>query len=433
MKIKTFYIPIFFLVIDIILSLPQLYEHMRIIGSLRLVFIPILVIILSDQIKKVDEKRIIFAISMSWPLLLLMILFLIQIVVIPRAALSIHLSGCAKYISWTLLYVCALLSLNSQTIPIIRRILLFTLLLVFLAIIIQYPILIQQSSEKLSGIVASYGSQEKDIFGLFGAGNEDANSLMTLFPFALFYVRQKSGLNRLLLKIIILIYIPIVLFVNGTRTALFITFPIVIFLFHFSLSFKNLIKVIPFFITLILLYITYVANFAESSFASESQGEGTWGFRVNRVWIPASNYTSENSPLWGFGSRGWEYVCTINRIVRSGAETNAFEVIPSHNVYVWTYVSWGIVGFFIYLAFLMILLKETFFLSMFSKLEVSLLGKTLLTSVIAYCIWAYISNATIEAAWGILLAISILIASVKMTVLLRNKNSVANKRSLKKN
>ncbi|NJR73616.1 MAG: hypothetical protein HC773_07890, partial [Scytonema sp. CRU_2_7] len=224
MKIKIFYIPVFLLVADLLLSLPQF--NLNVIGALRLAFIPPLLLVLMELLRKVDEKRIRFAMSMSWPLLLLMILFLFQIVAIPPAAVPIHLSGCTKYISWSLLYLCVLLSLNSQTTQKVRNILLFTLLFVFLATIVQYPILIQRSSESLSTIIASYGHQEKDIHGLFAAANEDANGLMTLFPLALFYIRQKSGLKRLILKAIILLYIPIVLFFNGTRTALFITFPI---------------------------------------------------------------------------------------------------------------------------------------------------------------------------------------------------------------
>ncbi|MBW4627285.1 MAG: hypothetical protein KME49_17705 [Brasilonema octagenarum HA4186-MV1] len=416
MKIKIFYIPTFLAVSDLILSLPQL--NLGVIGATRLVFLPLLVLILIEQLRKVDEKRIRFAVSMGWPLLLLPILFLFQIVAIPPAAVPTHLSGCTKYIFWSLLYLSTVLSLNSQTTHLIRKILFITLLLVFLATIVQYPIVIQRSSQSLSSIIASYGTQEKDIFGLFASANEDANSLITLFPLALFYIKQKSGLKGLILKVALLLYLPPLLFINGTRTALFITFPILLFLFHFTFSIKNFTRLAPFLIIFILIYNLYVVSFAESSFSKESEGEGTWGFRVERVWTPTSNYTYENSPLFGFGSRGWEYVCRINGIVRGAGEENAFEVIPSHNVYVWTYVSWGIVGFSIYLGFLLTLLKESFQLSIFQDQEISLFGKTLFCCVIGYCIWAFISNAYIEAGWDILFIIGILISSLKMTALL---------------
>jgi hypothetical protein len=423
MKVKIFYIPIFLLVADLLLSLPQF--NLRVIGALRIAFIPLLMLVLIEQLRKVDEKRIKFTISMSWPLLLLPILFLFQIVAIPSSAVSTHLSGCTKYISWCLLYLCGLLSLNSQTTRQVRHIFLLTLLFVFLATIVQYPILLQRSSESLSSMIASYGHQEdKDIFGLFGAANEDANSLMTLFPLSLFYISQKRGFKKKFWKIFILVYIPIILFFNGTRTALFITFPIVLFLFHFTLSIKNLIKIVPFLITVVLIYSLYVADFAGSSFSKESEGEGSWGFRVERVWVPASNYTSENSPLFGFGSRGWEYVCLINGIVRGAGELNEFEVVPSHNVYVWSYVSWGFFGLFIYIAFLLTLLKESFQLSIFPQdKQVVLLGQTLFCCVVAYCIWASISNAYIESGWDILFILGILIASLKMTVLLNQKTT----------
>ncbi|MBP5972731.1 O-antigen ligase family protein [Brasilonema sp. CT11] len=416
MKIKIFYIPTFLAVSDLILSLPQL--NLGVIGATRLVFLPLLVLVLIEQLRKVDEKRIRFAVSMSWPLLLLPILFLFQIVAIPPDAVPTHLSGCTKYIFWSLLYLSAVLSLNSQTTHLIRKILFITLLLVFIATIVQYPIVIQRSSQSLSSIIASYGTQEKDIFGLFSSANEDANSLMTLFPLALFSLKKKSDLKGLVFKVILLLYLPPLLFINGTRTALFITFPILLFLFHFTFSIKNFTRLAPFVIIFVLIYNLYVASFAESSFSKESEGEGTWGFRVERVWTPTSNYTSENSPIFGFGSRGWEYVCRINGIVRGAGEDNPFEVIPAHNVYVWTYVSWGIVGFSIYLGFLLTLLKESFQLSIFPQQEISLFGKTLFCCVIGYCIWASISNAYIEAGWDILFLIGILISSLKMTALL---------------
>jgi hypothetical protein len=422
MKIKTFYIPLFILVIDLLLSLPQF--NFKVIGALRILFVPILILTFVDSLGKVNIKRFKFTIRKSLPWLIILMLFVLQIFAIPEAAVSIHLSGCIKFISWTLLYLCSLISMNAQNALKFRKIITGLLLFIFLATIIQYPILIQRSSVSLGALITSYGQQEnKDVFGLFASANEDANSLIALFPFALLYVERNSGIKRLILRILIFLYIPIVLFFNGTRTALFITFPLITLLFYLRLSLKTLLRTTPFLLAGAFFFNLYIAKFAQSSFSRESQGGGTLGFRVERAWIPASNYTYEHSPIWGFGSRGWEYVGDLLQIVRGAGEANAFEVIPPHNVYVWTYVSWGAVGLICYLLVLIFLLKDAFQLSTFPNPEIAGLGKALFCSTFAYCIWAGISNAQIESGWLVLLSIAILTASLQVSAsFIRSEN-----------
>jgi hypothetical protein len=414
MKIKAFYIPLLILSIDLLLSLPQF--NLKVIGALRLLFIPVLIFVLLDLLGKIDVRRASFAVRMSFPWLLLLLLFGFQTLFIPSSAVSIHLSGCVKFIEWTLLYLCLLFSMNAWTAQKIRTVIFGLLLLIFLATIVQYPVLIQRSSISLGALIASYGHQKaKDVFGLFAAANEDANCLMTLFPLALFYIRRFSILKRILLQAAMFLYVAVVLFFNGTRTALFMTFPFVSFLFYFRLSLRTLAGITPVILTAISFYSVYVANFAKLAFSREAQGEGTLAFRVERAWIPASTYTFENSPIWGFGSRGWEYVGSMIRIMRDAGEENAFEIIPPHNVYVWTYVSWGAIGFLCYLLFLVMLLTSSFQLSTFPHSQISYFGKALFCSSVAYCIWAGISNAQIEIGWLILLSIGIMISSLKVS------------------
>lgn len=414
MRIKTFYVPLAILAIDLLLSLPQF--NLGVIGALRLLFIPTLLFTFIDSLRQVSAERLKFAVLRSLPWLIVLILFILQIFAIPSEVISIHLSGCVKFIAWTLLYLCSLVSLNSQTAPKVRKIITGLLLFIFLATIIQYPILIQRSSTSLGALIASYGRQEnKDIFGLFAAANEDANSLMTLFPLALLHIDRFSKIQRFAFRILLFSYLLVVLFFNGTRTALFITLPLITFLYYFRLSLKSLLISLSLFLSGVLLYNVYVANLATLAFSRESKGGGTLGFRVERAWIPASSYTSEYSPAWGFGSRGWEYVGEKLQIVRGAGETNAFEVIPPHNVYVWTYVSWGIIGLACYLSFLFLLLKDAFQLSVFSNPEISAFGQALFCSIFSYCIWASISNAQIESGWLILLSLAILTASLKIS------------------
>ena len=420
MKIPAFYIPISLLILDLVLSLPQVPLH--IIGALRIAFIPLLFIVLLDASGKISIQRLKFAIYMSGPLLVLPMLFAFQVLALPSDALSIHLSGCTKFVCWILGYLCTLLTLNNQSARKTRSIILYTFIFIFLATIVQYPFIIAKSSTSIAVILKNFGRGEKNFFGLFAAANEDANSTVTLLPFLLMQVEKLGGLKKFVLLACILFYFSIVLLFNGTRTALLITFPLILFIFYSKLSIKAFLGISPLIGLAFLLYNAYGRGFTEEAFSKESGDSGTFSFRLERVWIPASTYTFEHSPLVGFGSRGWEYVGSLVRLVRSASETNAFEIIPSHNVYVWTFVSWGILGSFIYVTFLILLLKESFGLSKNSDAEVAMFGRTLFCSMIAYCFWAFISNANIEAGWVILILLGVMISSLKITVFWNKRN-----------
>ena len=421
MKIQAFYIPILLLIVDLLLSIPQVPLH--IIGALRIAFIPLLFIVLLDIFSKISTQRLKFAVYMSWPLLFLPFLFAFQILMLPSDAISIHLSGCTKFICWVLGYFCMLTTLTQQSARKVRTIILYTFVFIFLATIIQYPFIIAKSSTGLATILKTFGRGDKNFFGLFASANEDANATVTLLPFLLMQIEKLGGFKKIFLLPLLLTYFSIVLLFNGTRTALLITLPIVLFIFYTNLSIRAFLSISPLVGLAFILYNAYGRGFTEEAFSKESGDSGTFSFRLERVWIPASTYTFEHSPIVGFGSRGWEYVGSLIRLVRSASETNAFEIIPSHNVYVWTFVSWGMLGCLIYVAFLLLLLKESFTLSKLPDLEVAMLGKTLFCSMIAYCFWAFISNANIEAGWGILILIGTMISSVKITAFWNRKNN----------
>ncbi|MGQ4646874.1 O-antigen ligase family protein [Lyngbya aestuarii] len=419
MKVKTFYIPMVSLVIDMIVSLPQLpFDRMKIggfsiFGAIRLLIIPLLVFAIFDISKKIGENRLKFSIGMSIPIIILLMLFGLQILAIPPQAKAIHLSGCAKFVTWILGYFCILLSLNIKTAPKIKNLTFLTLLLVFFATVIQYPYLIATSGASFSQILLSYGAFQKvKIYGLFGSANEDANALMTLFPFAIFYVEKMSGFKRSLFRAILLFCVPLIVFVNGTRTALFITFPIVVFLFYTNLSLKKFLQVTPLLLVTVIAYNLFFSNLTSAAFQSESEGGGTLDWRIEHVWTPTTAYTTENSPIFGFGSRGWEYVSIQSGAVKEMTEPPQPE--SAHNVYVWTYASWGIIGCSAHLLFIALLLKESFQLSKFTSYEVSMLGRASFCSIIAYCLWGSISNAYSNVGWVILIFIASLIGSLKV-------------------
>jgi O-antigen ligase len=416
MKVKVFKIPLWLLLINLILSIPQ-FEWNKSIGWVRLLFIPILLLLFFDLLGNVGKKRIKIAVGMSWPIVGLLLLFAFQIIIIPPGALEIHLSGCIKFISWILLYLCALLSLTQYTALRFARSVPLILLLVFLGIVLQYPFLILSSAKGLGEAISSYGdtTTEKGLHGLFAAANEDANGMVALLPFCLYFSEQVTGLKKWILRLSILIYIPLILLFNGTRTALFFGFPITVFLFYFKFSMSGLLRISPVLLTTIVAFGLNARSFAEKAFRSESLDKGNFGWRILRLWIPATRYTFEQSPIFGFGSRGWDYVCLINNIVlpEAGNVASVFDNTPPHNVYIWVYVSWGIFGAFVYLSFLALLLKKSFQLSFSCDLEVARLGKASFCSIIAYCIWGAISNVHFESGWLILFSIGIIVASLK--------------------
>jgi O-antigen ligase len=413
---KTFKVAIWLLLINFLLAIPQ-FEWNKSIGWVRLLFIPFLLLLLLDLVIRVGKTRIKLAIGMGWPILGLLFLFVLQALVIPSGALNLHLSGCIKFVSWILLYFCALLAITKLNAQKMAKSIVVVLSLVFLGIVLQYPFLIFSAAGSLGEVIASYGntSAEKDIHGLFAAANEDANGMVTLLPFFLFHIEKLSGLRRLVFRGAIFLYIPFILLFNGTRTALFISFPIVLFLFYIRFSLRSLIRFIPLVLGIVAMTILYASQFIGQAFQGETLNNGNFGWRVLRLWIPASHYTFEHSPIFGFGSRGWDYVGMVNSIVRSeiGSVASIFDTTPPHNVYIWVYVSWGVMGLFVYLSFLALLLKESFRCSISRVNEVTELGKAAFCATVGYCIWAAISNAHLEGGWLILFAIGLIVASLR--------------------
>ncbi|NET04133.1 MAG: hypothetical protein F6K16_05265 [Symploca sp. SIO2B6] len=430
MKVKAVYIPTFLLVANFIVSLPQVaatFSSIRLggfslIGVVRVGLLPVLLFILIDTVKSRRIKKIgsRFWIEMILPIFAFLILLIFQIFTLPSRALSGHLSGSADYVFLWLSYLCIVLNLNNETAYKTLQIISLVFLLIFIAAIIQYPYLIISSGKNLLGVLSSYGQSGKiKTFALFASANEDANAIMTLFPFALFYIEKTSGIKRVILRAIILIYIPAILLFNGTRTALIISFPFILSLFYSNLSFKKTIRLFPFLVPIIGLIYIFTYSFVGSAFSREAADEGSLNWRMENLWIPATTYTREHSPLVGFGSLGWDYV---SRAIEIGYGSGSFlKIIPSHNLYVWSYVGWGTIGLSILLVFIAILFKGSFKLSKLKNFKLSSLSKTVFCSIFGYCIWGCISNAFMPAGWSIFYSLGIIIASMRIILVESNK------------
>jgi hypothetical protein len=414
MKIKTIVIPfslmILYLITSIykVLTIPPLESALR---FFRLASIPILLFAIFDLVSKLKLKQAKLLIMMSLPILVILFVTVFQLLALPPDALSTHISGSVRIICWSLTYLSVLFSFSYPAATKYKTIFIFLFFLIFIVGLSQYPGIINKSGVSINNILNSYGKfdEGKGNFGIFGSANEDANALMTLFPTTLLFLDKTHGIVRNSLIAILFIFFPVAIIYNGTRTALLVTYPLILFLFYSNLSLKKVFIFIlasPIISSILLLFSN---GLFERAFAEDANGGGSFSWRLEHSWIPAINYTLTNSPIFGFGSRGWEYVVQNARIL-----TPEGEFIPAHSAYVWVYIAWGIIGFTAYLTFLLVLLKESFQLAKSKNSNIASTSKALFCSVIAYCIWAFISNASDDQGWLILFAIGTLIASLKI-------------------
>ncbi|MBW4537597.1 MAG: hypothetical protein KME43_00470 [Myxacorys chilensis ATA2-1-KO14] len=422
MKTKAFYIPILMLLNDVMISIPKpgmlilqpelTFESIRILGfsfagAIRLFGMPLLILVILDSIEMRRLRKSV--IPLLVPIVGLLGILVFQFLAIPRDAVPTHSTGVIRYISWALGFIALLSTLNVKNSVKVHHICAATLTTLFFLLIVQYPGVIANSGYSLTTIMQAYGSDTLKLDGIFAAANEDANGAMTLLPFFLAYTEQQSGIKKSLLRIFALTITPLMILFNGTRTALFIIYPLVLFLFYSNLSIKTLLKYLPVLITLGIIIRSVGATIAQTAFSSEAQGEGTFGWRVEKVWAPAFAYGSEISPFFGFGVRGWEYVCNHAGVLNASGECES-----PHNIYLWLFISWGLVGLVVHLLFLLLLLLYSFRLAKFPNREIAIYAKASFCSLIAYLFWASISNANIDVAWLILILIASSVAALSI-------------------
>jgi hypothetical protein len=422
MRTKAFYIPVFLLLNDVIISIPNPgmlilqpdlnLENIRILGfsfsgAIRLIGIPLLILVIADSVttKRVRKGIIPFLI----PMVLLLGILVLQFFVIPKDAVLMHSTGIVRYVSWALGYIALLATLNQNNSLRVLHIFTGTLTTLFVLLIIQYPAIIANSGYSLAAAAQLYGQNIIKMNGIFGAANEDGNGAMALLPFFLAYTGQQAGIKKYLCGVFILVISPLMIFFNGTRTALFFIYPLVLFLFYSNLSIRRVLMLVPLLATVGIMIRSIASTVAEKTFSGDLEGGGTSGWRIEQVWTPTFNYGVDASPVFGFGVRGWEYVCQQAGVF---GETGKGE--SPHNIYLWIFISWGLVGFIVHIFFLLILLFYSFRLVGSPNREISNYAKASFCSLSAYLVWASISNANIDIAWLILIMISASIAALSI-------------------
>ena len=383
----------------------------RILRIFRFMTLPILILIifaLTPKIKLIRLKKLIW---LGLPILLLFFINLLQLFAIPKDAIEVHITGSIKFTAWFGTYLCSLLSLNPTSALQYKKYISNVLLIIFLIGVATYPIIIISSGNSLSTVLAGYGAAEDRVqnSGLFGSANEDANGLMTLFPIALVFLEQVEGNKKIIFKFVLFSFFPFLLLYNGTRITLLFTLPVILVLFYSKLSLKGLVRLLLMGATPLLLSVPFIATFMDRAFASNTGGKGdSYAWRLTEVWTPAIEYTEKYSPIFGFGSRGWEYISEQLGLLAEGLP------LSTHSGYIWAFVSWGALGLLAYILFLIVLLIESFRLSQLPNTELSTFGRALFCSVLAYCIWAYISNVFWAQGWVILVSLATLIAATKI-------------------
>jgi hypothetical protein len=422
MKTKAFYIPILLLLNDVIISIPRpgmlilqpdlTFESIRFLGftlsgAIRFIGIPLLILVIFDSVVLNRARK--ETASFLAPMLGLLGLLMFQFFLIPRGAVSMHSTGAVRYVSWALGYIGLLLTLNYKNSLRVLHIFTTALTTIFVLLIIQYPAIIANSGYSLAAAIQLYGQNIIKMNGIFAAANEDGNGAMALLPFFLAYTEQQTGIKKWCLRGFALLISPLMIFFNGTRTALFFIYPLVLLLFYSNLSLKRLTALVPLIAFVGAIMRLVDTTFAEKAFNEEAQGGGTSAWRIEHVWTPTFTYGSDISPVWGFGVRGWEYVCQQAGV---WGETGTGE--SPHNIYLWIFISWGLVGLMIHFLFLLTLLFHSFRLVRSPDREISMYAKASFCSLIAYLVWASISNANIDICWLILIMIAASIAALSM-------------------
>jgi hypothetical protein len=397
--------------VHVIAEIPTVNSVMRVFRLASIPFLMFAVINLLPQQPLNKVKRVFW---LSLPPIILLAINVLQVVALPADVQAIHITGSVKFTAWFLLYIAIILDLNATTVDKIKKRTFIFLTIIFGVGILLYVPIVMLSGAGIGSALSGYGQLDErlQLFGIFGSSNEDANGFVTLFPLALLWVETQKGFNRKALRLLLLIYFPIVLIFNGTRTALLISFPLLTTLFYWRLSLNKMLCLAGPVAAVCVFILPFAEKLLFHNFSEESQGGGSFGWRVEHAWTPAINYTLAHSPVFGFGSRGWEFICQVKGLINP----ETLEAIPSHSGYVWAFASWGALGLVAYVMFLLILLVESFKLSTSAIDEVSMFGKALFCSIIGYCFWAFISNVMWDQGWTILISLAILIACLKILV-----------------
>lgn len=187
----------------------------------------------------------------------------------------------------------------------------------------------------------SFSFRELRLSAIFATAAEDAGYYLMFALLTIFYIKWKH------IKIgIFTITIFLLIFALGTKTSLFALICIIFIFVMFQFKKRKLTSTI---LIMILLFsfdiflehiLTDVIYFMPSSKILSS--ENTFAGRAEQIWVPAVNYTLNESPILGFGSNGWVKVVQ-NSIYQGGYFENGVYKRSAHNLAVVLFAKYGLI------------------------------------------------------------------------------------------
>jgi hypothetical protein len=341
---------------------------------------------------------------------LFFILLLFMVIEIPFHQYPIdHLSGSIRFFVY---WIGLMLVLMSKQIDLNNKIINFFIIIIFM-LIIQLPFLIYfVSSQNLKDLLSGNFSHFGRLGFLFGSGNEDANMLAAIYPFMLMKIKR----NYLLY-----IYLGIVLvaiLINGTRTGLVYFLISSIFILYYFTKAK-LIFILPligffyilFYTSLIDILIFRIwdeVKIMDNNILDKKVQEGNLSLRLYS-WFQSIKEVSSESPLIGFGAGSWDRIGHKVGMITAEGVTDS-----PHNLWVWLYVQWGIIGIIPYIVivnkiFVLAIINFRFYSKNKQLANEYKLSVITLFSFIGYLVWATMSNAWGDFGMTIFLFLTILI------------------------
>ncbi len=322
-----------------------------------------------------------------------------------------NISGMFKYFFYSLLLAFALLNKDNESCRTIDS-MMYLLIVFYIVIVSVYPFIVPSSFYyNPVNYFYSIGMGFRLNEGFLGAANEDANFLSSIFPLLLF----KTG-NRKLVKMGLVILTFLILLINGTRSAIMMmlitTFIYMLYgqnkerIIHIRIlmltiiSFVIVLFIIPYFTIIFYSERNLFENFNNLLNYGDATVEGNFAYRVIKIWTRPIYYTIENSPMFGFGSGGWDFVALKLRIVNP---FNLFKVESPHNSLIYFFVCWGLIGVIVFL----IIIICGFGLSikcLFKNTDTTFknLSLSIFLSWISFIAWSLIANAYSTHGWIIL-------------------------------
>ncbi|MDI3527897.1 MAG: hypothetical protein PWR03_2081, partial [Tenuifilum sp.] len=192
--------------------------------------------------------------------------------------------------------------------------------------------------------------------------NEDALILAVSFPF--FFLIKNYKIKMFL----ILYYLYFLVFYNSTRGAIIMSILVFIFISYIKLK-KNIIPYLIFSIIFISLLTPLINNyllndplFQKGLIAIEEKDQGNFIGRVYGIWIPVTEYTIKNSPIFGFGAKKYGEIIDNITYVTNEYGNEIFIGRSPHNFFIMFLFNWGFIGLllliYIYVKFIVISYKN---------------------------------------------------------------------------